>query len=169
MKPTTDQVIRPTIPNLSTAENILCHDNSQKLELELQKVVETLDRLVSNGTLEKGSSLANTFEKFVSANEGRLAKIKAQKQESTNPGDDRLDWANRIQTLAVIESAISDDGQKRTLVHVKDVQRSVASALKPIPSGEISVEAKDGFEEEVEHKEKAGLMAFDSFVVPRDS
>jgi hypothetical protein len=169
MKPTTDQASQASVPNLNDASYTQCHDDRQQLEPKLKKVVETMSRLTSNGTLDKGSSLANAFEKFVSASEGRLAKLKASNEESTNPCDNPIEGANPIRTLAVIESAIAEDGMKRTLVHVTDVQRSVASTLEPGTSGVVSVEAKDGFEEEDEHKEKARLMIFDSLIIPNDS
>ncbi|XP_006457063.1 hypothetical protein AGABI2DRAFT_181422 [Agaricus bisporus var. bisporus H97] len=180
MKPTIVSVTQPSVQILSGARNILFQDDIEKLEKESRKVMTTLDRLKSSSTVGKGSSLANAFEKFVSATEGRLAKIKAQNQETlddntTNSSQNQLaadpidSQGDHIKTLTVLEKAISNDDMKRTLVHLRDVQRSVASTLEGSPGEESAVRMKDEFEEEEKHKEKAELFAFDSFTVPNDS
>lgn len=174
MKPTTESVPLRSVFNLTReASSILYRNNNAKtVELELQKVIATMNRLVSNGILEKSSSLGNSFEKFVSATEGRLVKIKAQlaeakPEENANPRD----LHDSIKTLMVITKVIGGTEAKRTLVHLGDVQRSVATTLKEHAGlGDSVIQTGDGLEEEEDEevKEKAKMMGFQGLYTVHD-
>ncbi|KXN88341.1 hypothetical protein AN958_07486 [Leucoagaricus sp. SymC.cos] len=77
MKPITDGIY--TNQPLTLARNSFrFRDDVEQIEKELECVMNTLKMLLKNGIVEKGTTLSNTFEKFVSASEGRLVKMKAQ-------------------------------------------------------------------------------------------
>lgn len=148
------------------------HLNIDALEKELQKVVDSLNRLVRNGTLEKGSQLANTFEKFVSATEGRLAKEKARAAETAgdSKGEDDVhtDARDPIETFKATAKAVQSDEAKRTLIHLKDVQLSVETDLQRV-AHEVNTYSTNytfGDEEEGDkEKERGNNLLFAGFTI----
>lgn len=137
--------------NVNTVNALL---NVEELGKEVQSVIETLKRLINNGILEKDSELANVFEKFVSATEGRLAEAKAkakaveeaeveEKRRSENP----VDNSALIETFVAIATAVKGNEAKRSLIHLKDVQLSVATDLNTINHEKVA-QTGDGLEEE---------------------
>lgn len=145
--------------------------NAKSLELQLRETITTMNRLVSGGILEKGSILANAFDKFILATEERLAKTKAQVEQAkeNTVRAYRKDLPDPIGTLAVIAKAASGAEAKRILIHLKDVQHSVATTLKGKASlRNTIVQIGDRLEEEgdEEVREKAKIMAFQGLYRP---
>ncbi|KAF9446800.1 ankyrin [Macrolepiota fuliginosa MF-IS2] len=181
MKPITDSVRLHDPTFLRESNYISVRFDVEAREKEIQSVIETTNRLVKNGTLEKGSKLANAFEKFVSATEGRLAKDKAkaakeakveeaQNEEDKDPRDNRA----VVPTFEAIAKAVKGNEAKRTLIHLKDVQLSVATDLEQVAhkdDGSDVFRPRDELEDEEDEETKEmekGYIFNEIFVRPDD-
>jgi hypothetical protein len=170
MEPTTTNLHVNNPLGLNNCAIIETEGDVGTMEKELHAVIETMKRLTGNGTLEKGSTLSNAFEKFVSASEGRLAKLKAQEEvakaedakEQSSDDDGSRDIMVPIRTLDVIARAVGPNTVKRTLVHLKDVQKSVGIELARINQVEEQPSNRDGLEDEVDKEDEVKGMVIDN-------
>jgi hypothetical protein len=169
MKPMSETVRTCDPPSLGRDAEISTFEDVKVMEKGLQDVTETLQLLFSNGVLQKGSTLSNSFERFVSASQGRLVKLRKQaviakneaegKENETKSSEVKLDEANAIQTFNAIAKVVGPNTAKRTLIHLKDVQKSVAIDLGRVGGREAGILTGDGPEdEEPEESEDKGVI-----------
>lgn len=163
MKPMTEMICVNEPSTLRNVTDIHLQSDALGLEEELHTVTETITRLVGSGTLEKGSHLANTFERFAAAVGDQLVRAKVTNIEakSSKEVEDITDTKDHIATFKAIAKAVKGNEGKRTLIHLKDVQLSVQTDLDKLSSGHTTHE-RSSFdnEEDRESKEKAAGLVF---------
>jgi hypothetical protein len=105
-----------------------------KQEVEIAKLRATLDQLLQDGRLKKGTKTATELLAFAVSMEAKLATAKARaipQIEEKSEDSDKIEKAEAdpVKTLDLIRKAVLERPGVRQLVHLVDVQKLVEGNL----------------------------------------
>jgi len=109
----------------------------KRLEKELPYLHGVIDILIPEERKKRRTKVIWELNTFATMVDTRMKKAKAlleaepaYKREDAEKQANMLDWADARETLVAVREALASRPAKRQLVHVADVQKSVASDLK---------------------------------------
>jgi len=109
----------------------------KRLEKELPYLHGVIDILIPEERKKRRTKVIWELNTFATMVDTRMKKAKAlleaepaYKREEAEKQVNMLDWADARETLIAVREALASRPAKRQLVHVTDVQKSVASDLK---------------------------------------
>ncbi|KAI0059307.1 ankyrin [Artomyces pyxidatus] len=109
----------------------------EKQKVQIPKLRATLDTLLADGRLERGTSLATELLAFADSMEAKLAEAIAAKKEADDAAGEDIDplmpTGSVTRTADVIREAVALKAGRRQLVHILDVQQSVKRNLEHLP------------------------------------
>jgi Ankyrin repeats (3 copies) len=131
---------RPTEPNADVTYSLRNIGNTAPFDLEKKKVQipklrVTLDALLADGRLVRGTKLATELLSFAARLERKLAievvrKNAAGKDDEEDDVDPMAQISDPTRTYALLRDAAASHPKRRRLVHLTDVQRSVQRSLE---------------------------------------
>ena len=143
-----------------------------KQEVEIPKLRATLDQLLEDGRLKKGTKITTELLAFVVSMEAKLAtaktrvvaKVEETSKDSVRANTDRCDAKK---TLTLVQKAVLERPGMRQLVHLVDVQKSVEDNLarvEKVPKRVANVDQDEmATEESALERQKSKSIVF-SFV-----
>ncbi len=164
----------PQIPNLSQSLHPFTMDRPYPSEGDIQKLKDTVERLVEQGRLRNGTKLATELAAFIDKVEAETKK----RAEAAVPADDQdadkdaefqplLEDRDTWSTLDyIMEAVASKPHLRRQLVHLSDVHRSVDGTLSRVGRKPDTLVAHgqqtdgDGLDPEVEEDKETKAKNF---------
>lgn len=140
----------------------------EHLEAELPRLRLAIERLLEEGRLVRGTKLTNELLAFAATMEEKLAAAKAGAKKPEDAEEPKsTDTADVVGTLRVLKDTMPKIPEKRNLVHLIDVQRSVQSNLAKsitVQEGQNQQTRDDeGLveeEDDEEEKQRSSLLTF---------
>ncbi|KAF8075783.1 ankyrin repeat protein [Lyophyllum atratum] len=148
------------------------------LEEEIRRLRSTMDWLIEDGKLIKGTKLAEELHRFAEMMEEKVLSEKASVAEETKtsvntPEKNPKEGENPRRTLDAISAAVAAAPGKRMLIHLIDVQKSVQGNLSRYNKEQAAMEVHDddeglGKEQDAETKERNGSLVLSRISVDPD-
>ncbi|KAF8959390.1 hypothetical protein BDZ97DRAFT_1922920 [Flammula alnicola] len=135
-----------------------------KLVTEIPKLRATLVELLPEETSERRTKLIWELNSFVAMVDTRLnkAKTKYEKKAQEKDDEEKTDTTGKAdfcKTLSLVREAVENCSANRQVIHVADVQKSVAADLEYVNKrrDDHDDKGRNGLEDEKENKEEEEL------------